>query len=193
MGRFLITTYLTWYEPEAIVRSRRLAARGRLTFRQANLWAAVIGTVFVIGQLINRRAPGDFPLVPFPASIPAGIAIGYGCVYLMVWISGRGASQVRITDRGIDRNAATYKQWKYDRIARCEIATRDYEGESVTMLLAHSKDGRTATFGIDPELSLDELTRVLADCGVVLERSNISDRIANVEAATGPPAGHERR
>lgn len=167
-------TYLRWYEPRAVRRAidsivaTKLGVAGRLT--QKLCFALPITLLLLLNAAATYFIKGKIAVswsTVIAMSLFAGLFLAY-FVEFIVWLFPR---EIRFAEHALLRaKGQAFDAWKYEEIDRIELASAEFDSETVRIMLVHlaPDSGRASPvlIGIAPKIAREELLRVLAKCGV---------------------------
>jgi hypothetical protein len=155
---------IQWTEPAAYKRERmRKAAAGRGPDYVPWLIALGISAV-LIGASVARREPyiaGSWPL-----TVLFALAIPFGLLLFLRWITGAAGDTVIVSAKGINRNgfegaAAVVRFWSWDQIDRCSLHTVEVDGAPMRLLFAETGPERGFGFALSAKLDPEAVIRAV--------------------------------
>ena len=166
MGWLFQKTYLKWREPKLVRRAvTAMEERKTRPFVRPIIFGVAFGMLMGLWYLACLL-PGNNPPsagVAVLTAIGGGLLMTYGLPLLLRY----GPAEIRVMGKWIQRavgNSATI--WKYWDIKHCQIASREINGEDVSVLALTMKNGTTSMIGIGASVSSKELECVLSQRGV---------------------------
>jgi hypothetical protein len=170
MGRLIQKSLLDWDQPRRV---RRLLAaqegkRSPWWVRPASV--AAIAAPFLALWLVSGRK------ISFSLAISVAVSIALFLVYAVPFLSGLVPSVVKVMEKELRvSEGGSVVQWPYESIAHCAILPVACEGETASVLAVTLKEGDRAVLAVAPEVSLEELQRILAERGVALDSSALGN------------------
>lgn len=155
---------IRWTEPAAYKRERmRKAAAGRGPDYVPWLIALGISAV-LIGASAARREP--FIAGSWPLTVLFALAIPFGLLLFLRWITGAAGDTVIVSAKGINRNGfegttVVTRFLSWDQIETCSLHTVEVEGRPMRLLFAETGPERGFGFALSPKLDPEAVIRVV--------------------------------
>jgi hypothetical protein len=122
--------------------------------------------VWLLAWVLWRLTGKNEPMMRLVLVVP--FAVGWGLFLFCVWVLWEELvpSVIKVTQVSISRGSASPVAHRYERIARCEIFTKQFDGFEARVLSIELTDGSKRLVGIADTVSAEELQRVLSERGV---------------------------